>query len=96
MSNSQNYAILSKQRFRINHQYQIALNVTPSRDKIKIGVMVQLVQKQDQRTGNLTEGIVKRILTSSNFHPHGIKVELDNGKIGRVQNIITQYTNEDR
>ena len=96
MSNSQNYAILSKQRFRINHQYQIALNVTPSRDKIKIGVMVQLVQKQDQRTGNLTEGIVKRILTSSNFNPHGIKVELDNGKIGRVKNIITQYTNEDR
>ena len=96
MSNSQNYAILSKQRFRINHQYQISLNATPSRDKIKIGVMVQLVQKQEQRTGNLTEGIVKRILTSSNFHPHGIKVELDNGKIGRVQNIITQYTNEDR
>ena len=96
MSNSQNYAILSKQRFRINHQYQISLNATPSRDKIKIGVMVQLVQKQDQRTGNLTEGVVKRILTSSNFHPHGIKVELDNGKIGRVQNIITQYTNEDR
>ena len=50
--------------------------------------MVQVVQKQDQRTGNLTEGIVKRILTSSNFHPNGIKVELDNGKIGRVQNII--------
>ena len=96
MSDSQNYAILSKQRFRINHQYQISLNATPSRDKIKIGVMVQLVQKQDQRTGNLTEGIVKRILTSSNFHPHGIKVELDNGKIGRVQNIITQYTDEDR
>ncbi len=59
----------------------------PSRDKIKIGVMVQIVQKQDQRTGNLTEGAVKRILTSSNFHPHGIKVELENGKIGRVQNI---------
>jgi len=50
--------------------------------------MVQIVQKQDQRTGNLTKGIIKRILTSSNFHPHGIKVELDNGKIGRVQNII--------
>ena len=88
MSNSQNYTILSKQRFRINHQYQTSLNIIPSRDKIKIGVKVQIVQKQDQRTGNLTEGIVKRILTSSNFHPHGIKVELDNGKIGRVQNII--------
>jgi len=96
LSNSQNYAILSKQRLRINHQYQTSLNDVPSRDKIRIGVMVQIVQKQDQRTGNLTEGIVKRILTSSNFHPHGIKVELDNGKIGRVQNIITQYTNEDR
>ena len=60
----------------------------PSRDKITIGVIVQIVQKQDQRTGKLTEGAVKRILTSSNFHPHGIKVELDNGKIGRVQNII--------
>ena len=60
----------------------------PSRDKITIGVIVQIVQKQDQRTGKLTQGAVKRILTSSNFHPHGIKVELDNGKVGRVQNII--------
>ena len=88
MSNSQNSVFLSKQRFRIQHQYQRSLNVIPSRDKIKIGTIVQIVQKQDQRSGNLTEGIVKRILTSSNFHPHGIKVELDNGKIGRVQNII--------
>jgi len=64
------------------------MTAVPSRDKIKIGVLVQMVQKQDQRTGNLTEGIVKRILTSSNFHPHGIKVELNSGKIGRVQNII--------
>jgi len=63
------------------------LGSVPSRNKIKIGVMVQIVQKQDQRTGNLTEGTVKRILTSSNFHPHGIKVELENGIIGRVQNI---------
>lgn len=88
MSNSQNSVFLSKQRFRIQHKYQRSLNAVPSRDKIKIGITVQMVQKQDQRTGNLTEGIVKRILTSSNFHPHGIKVELDNGKIGRVQNII--------
>jgi uncharacterized repeat protein (TIGR03833 family) len=64
------------------------LGAIPSRDKIKIGTMVQIVQKQDQRTGKLTEGTVKRILTSSNFHPHGIKVELDNGEIGRVQNIV--------
>jgi len=64
------------------------LSVAPSRDKIKIGILVQIVQKQDQRTGKLTEGKVKRILTSSDSHPHGIKVELDNGKIGRVQNIL--------
>ncbi len=64
------------------------MSAVPSRDKIKIGVRVQIVQKQDQRTGKLTEGIVKRILTSSNFHPHGIKVELENGIIGRVQNIL--------
>ncbi len=64
------------------------MSAVPSRNKIKIGVMVQIVQKQDQRTGNLTEGTVKRILTSSNFHPHGIKVELENGIIGRVQNIL--------
>ena len=59
----------------------------PSRDKIRIGTSVLIVRKQDQRTDNLTEGVVKRILTSSNFHPHGIKVELENGKIGRVQKI---------
>lgn len=87
MSNSQNYDILFIQRFRINYQYQISLGTTLSRDKIKIGSRVQIIQKQDQRTGNLTEGTVKRILTSSNFHPHGIKVELDNGKIGRVQSV---------
>jgi uncharacterized repeat protein (TIGR03833 family) len=66
-----------------NHPY--SLN---TRDKVNIGIIVQIIQKQDQRTGKLTEGIVKRILTSSNFHPHGIKVELDNGKIGRIQNIV--------
>jgi len=63
------------------------MNQIPSRDRISIGIIVQIVQKQDQRTRNLTEGKVKRILTSSQFHPHGIKVELDNGKIGRIQKI---------
>jgi uncharacterized repeat protein (TIGR03833 family) len=63
------------------------MNQIPSRDKISIGIIVKIVQKQDQQTGNLTEGKVKRILTSSQFHPHGIKVELENGKIGRVQKI---------
>lgn len=64
------------------------MNDIPLRNKITIGMMVQIVQKQDQRTGNLTNGKVKRILTSSNFHPHGIKVELDGGKIGRVKYIL--------
>jgi len=66
--------------------HQLPLNI--ARDKIKIGTKVYIVQKQDQRTGKLTEGMVKRILTSSNFHPHGIKVELENKKIGRVQKIV--------
>ena len=51
------------------------MNIT--RDKITLGITVHIVQKQDQRSGKLTEGTVKRILTSSNFHPHGIKVELE-------------------
>jgi len=59
----------------------------PSRDKIRIGSRVRIVQKQDQGTGKLTEGTVRRILTSSGSHPHGIKVELDGGKIGRVQSM---------
>ncbi len=59
-----------------------------ARDKISLGITVQIVQKQDQRSGKLSQGTVKRILTSSNFHPHGIKVELEDGKVGRIQNIM--------
>ena len=65
----------------------IKMDAIPSRDKIKIGTNVSIVQKQDQGSGKLTDGIVRRILTSSSFHPHGIKVELESGKIGRVQKI---------
>ncbi len=60
----------------------------PSRDKISVGATVKIVQKKDQRTGTLIEGKVKRVLTSSNAYPHGIKVELDGGKIGRVQYLM--------
>ena len=56
-----------------------------SRDNIKPGVQVSIVQKQDQRTGELTEGIVADVLTSSSHHPHGIKVRLETGEVGRVQ-----------
>lgn len=58
------------------------------RADIKPGLHVRIVQKQDQLTGKLTEGIVKDILTSSSSHPHGIKVRLQNGLVGRVQEII--------
>lgn len=58
-----------------------------NRSNIKIGAKVLVVQKQDQRTGKLTEGIVKRILTNSPNHHHGIKVMLDDGIVGRVQEV---------
>ena len=56
-----------------------------TRSAIKIGDKVTVVQKQDQRTGALTEGVVARILTKSPNHPHGIKVMLENGVVGRVK-----------
>ncbi len=59
-----------------------------NRLNIKIGSKVKIVLKADQRTGKLTEGIVNKILTNSNSHPHGIKVMLENGQVGRVQEII--------
>ncbi|HEA66774.1 MAG TPA: YwbE family protein [Desulfobacterales bacterium] len=57
---------------------------------IKVGTLVQVVRKQDQRTGKLTEGIVKDILTKSSTHPHGIKVRLTNGIVGRVKKILSE------
>jgi len=58
-----------------------------NRSNIKPGVEVAIVLKEDQRTGKLTEGIVQNILTNSQFHPHGIKVRLTSGEVGRVQEI---------
>ena len=58
------------------------------RDTIKPGIKVAIVLKQDQRSGKLTEGIVSNLLTKSNFHPHGIKVRLTDGQVGRVQEIL--------
>ena len=59
-----------------------------SRKNIQIGQRVAVVQRQDQRTGKLTEGIVQRILTKSANHPHGIKVQLESGEVGRVQSVL--------
>lgn len=56
-----------------------------NREDIKIGQEVEVVLKSDQRTGKLTRGIVSEILTSSSFHPRGIKVRLEDGQVGRVQ-----------
>jgi uncharacterized repeat protein (TIGR03833 family) len=59
-----------------------------ARKNIKIGIEVEIIQKQHQRNGELTKGIVKRILTNSPTHPHGIKVQLETGEVGRVKNLL--------
>jgi uncharacterized repeat protein (TIGR03833 family) len=59
------------------------------RDQIKAGLEVNIVLKKDQRSGNTTRGVVKNLLTKSPFHPHGIKVRLEDGQVGRVKEIIT-------
>jgi uncharacterized repeat protein (TIGR03833 family) len=62
------------------------LNI-PSRTRIRPGLQVRIIRKNDQRSGSLTEGTVEEILTYSAFHPHGIKVRLTDGTVGRVQEI---------
>lgn len=61
-----------------------------NRKNIQIGAEVEIVQKQDQRSGDLTDGYVKRILTKSPNHPHGIKVQLETGEVGRVKNVLVE------
>lgn len=58
------------------------------RKNIQPGKTVEIVQKHHQRTGELTEGVVKKILTNSSTHPHGIKVQLETGEVGRVKNVL--------
>ena len=64
-----------------------------NRSEIKPGMLVDIVLKKDQRSGNLTEGIVQKILTNSPTHPHGIKVRLTTGEVGRVKEIIDDQEN---
>ena len=66
------------------------MNTGSKRSNIHLGNTVDIVQKSDQRSGKLTRGVVKDILTNSPSHPHGIKVRLQTGQVGRVQAIITQ------
>ena len=58
------------------------------RSNIKVGSNVSVVQKHHQRTGELTQGVVRRLLTNSPNHPHGIKVQLESGVVGRVKEIL--------
>jgi uncharacterized repeat protein (TIGR03833 family) len=60
------------------------------RSDIHPGMQVEIILKKDQRTGKRTTGVVKDILTSSTFHPHGIKVRLEDGQIGRVQEVLSE------
>lgn len=66
----------------------IAMKDGTKRADIHPGLAVKIVLKEDQRSGKLTEGIVKDLLTNSHLHPHGIKVRLEDGQVGRVQEII--------
>ena len=68
------------------------MNSIPRR-KIKTGQQVRIVQKKDQSTGKLTEGIVQDLLTKSTTHPHGIKVRLENGQVGRVKELVEDNNN---
>lgn len=61
----------------------------PSRSEIKPGMTVLIVLKQDQRTGKLTRGVVRDILTKAPTHPHGIKVRLESGAVGRVKEFVS-------
>jgi uncharacterized repeat protein (TIGR03833 family) len=69
-------------------------DVNKQRSSIHPGMAVLVVLKQDQSTGRLTRGIVKDILTRSSSHPHGIKVRLQNGLVGRVQQLVDPTTDE--
>ncbi len=60
------------------------------RTNIKPGIRVNIIMKEDQRTGHFTEGYVQDILTNSPNHPHGIKVRLETGEVGRVQEILSE------
>ncbi len=62
----------------------------PERKRIRPGAEVQIVQKHHQRSGTLTRGVVQHILTKSPTHPHGIKVRLETGEIGRVKEILSE------
>jgi uncharacterized repeat protein (TIGR03833 family) len=72
------------------------ITTVTNRSEIKPGMSVDIILKADQRTGKRTRGIVQEILTNSVFHPHGIKVRLNDGQVGRVAGIISQNVHDTR
>ena len=60
------------------------------RKDVRPGLTVEIVLKQDQRTGRLTRGVVKDVLTKSPYHPHGIKVRLETSEVGRVKDVVEE------
>ena len=70
-------------------KYYFSMN-GQNRSNIKSGIEVGIVKKEDQRSGKITDGIVKDILTSSPFHSHGIKVRLTSGEVGRIKEIYEE------
>lgn len=62
------------------------------RNNVRVGLTVDVVTKADQQTGRLTRGVVAQILTKSPTHPHGIKVRLQDGQVGRVKHVVTPHT----
>jgi uncharacterized repeat protein (TIGR03833 family) len=66
-----------------------------NRDSIRVGIVVDIIRKEDQSSGKKTRGIVQEILTNSPTHPHGIKVRLKGGQVGRVAEIIRTTASED-
>jgi uncharacterized repeat protein (TIGR03833 family) len=79
--------VVAQDKNNIGNLGRIIMNGQNRKD-IRPGLTVDVVLKKDQRTGKRTRGIVKTILTSSSNHPHGIKVKLQDGQVGRVQEII--------
>lgn len=79
--------MLGNRKDKNRHEGELKMN-GQIRSNVKIGGRVSIVLKADQRTGKRTEGVVMRLLTNSANHPHGIKVMLEDGQVGRVQEIL--------
>jgi uncharacterized repeat protein (TIGR03833 family) len=82
------YDILIEAKNEMDNQRMECIMDGQNRANIQPGVEVDIVLKKDQRTGKLTRGVVKDILTNSSFHPHGIKVRLQDGQVGRVKEVF--------